>query len=201
MALKHVSSPATIVLSFHEGKLRQVKFWSTPDSVVVRASPMLGGRYHHLRWGSGLASLILFLLHQAYWVAADQARAEREIEKAIEAGQPVAGSAPQWFSEHGTFVATLAELLKQRHRPASVIKRIFGVSSVFEIGNALCYRKRWPSVWLDVSGILSPLRIEIQVDGRRTTDPQVIASLMMSVAATRGWSIDSLFLPPDEEVE
>lgn len=188
---------SSMTLSFRNKVLHQTKYMAGPDSVVL-ASPVLGGRFNKIKWGDGVASLVLFLLNQALWVAQDRGRAEREIDKALEEKKVQPDSGPHWVADFGPFVATLAELLKQRNRNGGVMKRIFGGTNIYAIEQSLCFLRQHPNVWLDVNGDLSPLEIEVYTDGQRTADPQVIEALMRAVGASRGWSVEALLRPRAE---
>lgn len=87
---------ALLALSFAEQLPILIMLQSRKGGVRHFSSPARTRRYVQFHWGDQVASIVLFILHQAFWVAEDRERADRELIEAWSSGLPVPWTAPEW---------------------------------------------------------------------------------------------------------
>ncbi len=185
----------SFTLRFAGGVPTALEFRPEQGSPPVLSSPTRGGKYERIRWGDQVASLVLFLLHQALWVASDPDRAAAKWPRpSEETGRPQ-HLAPEWYFEYGSFVATAAEAL---NRPAhNTLRWVFGWRHTSFVRSMFPIKRRPPTVAQDCRR-LSPLDVHVYLEDERVTRPEVLKELMNAVATGRGWDIEALFRPrPD----
>lgn len=180
------------VFTFVDDELASIRFRLGPDGQVYRTSPRFRPNHVPVLLGNQVTSVVLFLLHQAYWVASDPARADREIEEAVEVGTGVAHAetAPVWESRDGAFVRTAAEALNRRCY--NKFSRIFGAANLDHVKRSFVCSRSTAMVALNCLAF-DPRGIEIHLAGSSVRDPNVIEELMEALARRRGWTIRGLF--------
>jgi len=171
--MKSSSSHPRLKLMFSGARLESTEYVREPDALPVRASTLGHPRHTKIQWCGQAVALVQFLLYQVAWALTDPKRAVQEIEDAVQYRRGCAESAPVFVGPARSRAATLSEAIRACR--SACIEGVFG--DWLWIGDTFHQRvKPFFAVCLDVRH-LSPLNIEIVVDGVEVVDANILLDL------------------------